>query len=82
LVVAGAPAGPGRELPGGGEDAHVGADLSDHHLGGARRDAGDRAGERDPASSARARFGLDRFREPLDLFVEEVQVREDRADHE
>src|SRR5881227_3834721 len=30
LVVAGAAAGPGREVPGAGEDAHVGADLSDH----------------------------------------------------
>jgi hypothetical protein len=32
LVVAGAASGPRGEVPGRGEDAHVGADLSDHHL--------------------------------------------------
>src|ERR1035441_1711427 len=44
LVVAGAACGPGGEVPGAGEHAHVGADLGDHRLGGALSDAGDRGG--------------------------------------
>ena len=38
----GAHAGPGGEMPRGGERAHVDADLGDQHLGGALLDAGDR----------------------------------------
>ena len=64
---------------GGGERAHVDADLGDQHLGGALLDAGDRhqqvtlAGERgDPL--------LDLGRQPVDRLVEEVDVREDLAD--
>src|SRR5256886_600480 len=81
LVVAGAAAGPAGEVAGGGEAAHVGADLSDHDLGGAGGDAGDRAREPD-AGGERAELFLDRVGEPIDLLVEEVEVGEDRADHE
>ena len=72
--------GPGGEVPGGGEHAHVDADLGDHHLGGAGGDAGDRGGQRDGRLPGRAQLGLDRLGELGDLLVEEVQVREDRAD--
>src|SRR6266508_2295327 len=78
---AGAEGGPGGEVAGGGEAAHVGADLSDHDLRGAGGDAGDRARESD-AGGERAELFLDRVREQIDLLVEEVEVGEDRADHE
>jgi len=80
LVVARAASRPGREMPGGGEDRHVGADLSDHRLSGAGGDAGDGGGQRDGRLPGRAQFGLDRLRQFGDVLIEEVQVREDRAD--
>jgi hypothetical protein len=40
------------------------------------------AGQRDAAQPGRAQLLLDRFGEPVDLRLEEVQVREDRADHQ
>jgi len=81
LVVAGAASGPGGEVPGGREDAHVDADLSDHDFRGSAGDAGHGARELD-AGRERAQLLGDRFREPVDLLVEEVQVGEDRADHQ
>jgi hypothetical protein len=51
-------------------------------LGRAGGDAGHGRGERHARQSGRAQLGLDRVPQLLDLFVEEVQVREDRADHE
>jgi len=39
--LAGAEAGPGGEMAGAGEAAHVGSDLGQQHLGGAAVDAGD-----------------------------------------
>src|SRR5512144_2537250 len=71
LVVAGAASGPGGEVARAGKDAHVGADLSDHDLGGALGDAGHRGGQRDAGLPGRAQLGLDRVREPLDLLVQE-----------
>ncbi len=79
LVVAGALAGPGGEVVLGGEPAHVGADLGDHDLSGARLDAGDRAQELN-GRRERAQLFLDRCREPLFLLIEEVEVGEDRGD--
>jgi hypothetical protein len=79
LVVAGALAGPGGEVPGCGEHAQVGADLGDQQLGCALLDARDRAQQLNRRPE-RADLLLDRVREPLDLFVEEVEVGEDRAD--
>ena len=79
LVVAGALAGPGGEVLGGREDAHVGADLGDDHLGCAPLNAGDRA-EQLNGRRERGDLLLDRVREPVDLLVEEVDVGEDRAD--
>ncbi len=70
LVGAGAAPGPGGEVSGAGEGAHVGADLSDEDLGGAGGDAGDRAGQRDAGQSGRAQLSLDRLRELPDLLVE------------
>ena len=68
-------------MSGGGEAAHVDADLSDHDLGGASGDAGNRGGERN-AELDRAELLLDRLGEPVDVLIEEVEVLEDRADHE
>ena len=62
-----------------GKTRHVGADLGDDHLGGAPLHAGDRA-EQLNRRRERADLLLDRVREPVDLLVEEVEVREDRAD--
>jgi hypothetical protein len=50
-------------------------------LGGALLDAGDRAQQLNRRPE-RADLLFDRVREPLDLLVEEVQVREDRADQQ
>jgi hypothetical protein len=68
-------------VPGSGKAAHVGADLSDHGLGGAFGDAGDRGGRGD-ARCERAELLPDRVREPVDVLIQEVQVGEDRADHQ
>jgi hypothetical protein len=80
LVVSGAAARPAGEVPGGREHGHVDADFSDHHLSGAAGDAGEGAGELD-ARGERAELLLDRFGEPGDLLLEEIEVGEDRADH-
>ena len=64
---------------GGREDAHVDADLGDDHLGGAPLNAGDRAQQLN-GRLERGDLLLDRVGEPVDLLVEEVDVREDRAD--
>ncbi|MCA1680322.1 MAG: hypothetical protein LC777_15905, partial [Actinobacteria bacterium] len=68
-------------MPGCGEDAHVGADLGDDDFGGAPLNA------RDAAQQLNGRIErgdaiLDRVREPVDLLIEEVQVREDRPDQQ
>src|SRR5215213_320269 len=47
LVVARAEAGPGEQVAGGGEAAHVGADLGDDGPGGGVADAGDGAQQAD-----------------------------------
>src|ERR1044072_8696683 len=78
-VVAGALSGPRCEVPGGGEDAHVCADLGDDDFGGAPLNARDRAQQFNGCVERGDAF-LDRVREAVDLLVEEVQVREDRAD--
>ncbi len=67
-------------MPGAGEHAHVGADLSDHRFGGALGDAGDRGGQRDGGLPGRAQLGLDRVRKLGDVLVQEVQMGQDRAD--
>ena len=54
----------------------------DHDLGAAGGDAGHGGGERHAGQPGRAELGRDGVGEPLDLVVEEVQVGEDRADHE
>jgi hypothetical protein len=81
FVVAGAEASPGGEVTGGGEDAHVGAGLGDDHFGGAPLHTGDRA-EQLNRRRERADLLLDRLGEQADLLVEEVDVGEDRADHD
>jgi DNA anti-recombination protein RmuC len=68
-------------VPGGGEDAHVGADLGDQQLGRAPLHAGHRAQQLSRLGE-RADLFLDRVCQLLDLLVEEVQVREDRADQQ
>src|SRR6266536_2233629 len=55
LVGAGADRGPGDEVAGGREDAHVEAALGDQHLGGGAADAGDRAEQVDELSLGRER---------------------------
>jgi len=81
LVVAGALAGPGSELAGGREDAHVGADLGDDRLGGACFDAGDRT-QKLNGRCERVQLLLDRLGEPVDLLVQEVEVGQDGADQD
>jgi hypothetical protein len=81
LVVAGALAGPGGQLLGGGEDAHGGADLGHDHPGGAPLNAGGRAQQLN-GRRERGNLLLDGVREPIDLLVEEVDVGEDRPDPE
>src|SRR6266536_4068519 len=55
LVGAGADRGPGDEVAGGREDAHVEAALGDQHLGGVAADAGDRAEQLDELGVGRER---------------------------
>jgi hypothetical protein len=55
LVVAGADAGPGGQVSGGRERAHVAAGFGDDRLGGAALHAGDRA---ERVSGRRERGGL------------------------
>ena len=65
----------------GGEHAHVEADLGDDVLRGAGLDPAKRA-QQVNRWLKRAQLFLDRVREPLDLLIEEVEVREDRADQQ
>ena len=76
-VVAGALAGPAGQMVGGGEAAHVGADLGDYDLGRALLHPGDRA-EQLNRGGERGELRLDLVGEQLDLLVEEVEVGEDR----
>src|SRR5215210_271329 len=63
LVATRAQARPGQQVPGGGEAAHVGADLGHDHLGTERADAGD--GDQQPDRGAK---GLEvRFHLSVDL---------------
>ena len=78
LVVAGALAAQGQ-VPRRRESGHVGADLGEDALGAASLDADDRAQQLNRRRE-RADLVLDRVREPLDLLVEEIDVREDRPD--
>src|SRR3954454_3806053 len=69
------------EVPRGREPGHVGADLSDHRFGTAALDA-DGCAQQLNRRRERADLLLDRVRESVDLRIEEVDVREDRADPE
>jgi len=80
LVVARALPGPRREALVGREDRHVGPDLGEDVLRGAFSDARDRDQQRDGAHAERDKLLLDGVRQAVDLLIEEVQVREDRAD--
>ena len=60
---------------------HVGADLGEDGLRAAALDADD-AAEQLNGLGERADLLLAGVREPVDLLVEEVNVREDRADPE
>src|SRR3954469_8339359 len=79
LVVAGAAAGPGREVPRGRELGHVGADLGEDALRAAALDAGHRA-QQFNRRRERADLFLDHAGELFDLLVEEIDVAQDRAD--
>ena len=79
LVVAGALPGPGRELFGGREDAHVDADLGDDAFGGAPLHAGDRAQQLN-GFLERGDLLRDHLGQRADLLIEEVDVRQDRSD--
>ena len=72
-------------MPSRREDGHVGADLGDQDFGGAPLNAGDRA-QKLNGRPERGDALLDRFGEPVervsDLLIEEVEVREDRADQQ
>ncbi len=61
------------------EDAHVGPDLGDDDLRAAPLNTGDRA-QQFNVRSERAGLLLDRVGEPVDLLVQEIDVREDRTD--
>lgn len=64
------------------KDGHVGADLSDHDLGSPLGDTGDSGRQLDAGGHLRVQVLGDRFGEPVDLLVKEVQVGEDRANHD
>jgi hypothetical protein len=81
LIVAGTLAGPGRQMACGGKARHVGADLGQDALRAAGLDADDAAQQLNRRGE-RAQLLLDGIREPVDLLVEGVDVREDRADPE
>ena len=66
-------------MAGGGKAAHVGAELGDDRLGGPALDAGGGA-QQLSGPSERGQLLLDGVREPVDVFVEEVDVRKDRSD--
>jgi hypothetical protein len=68
-------------VPGGRERRHVGTDLGQDAFGAALPDAGDRA-QQFNRRCERADLLLDRVREAVDLLVEEIDVRQDRADPE
>ena len=65
----------------GGEDAHVGADLSDDHLGVAAADTGDRLEQRQRRRE-RGDLLLDPVRAGTDRLVQVVEVGEDLGDEE
>jgi hypothetical protein len=67
-------------VSGGRELGHVSAGLGEDDLGGAALDARDRAQQLDLLAPERAELLLDRGREAVDRFVEEVHVREDLPD--
>jgi hypothetical protein len=71
-------------VPRGRKDAHVGADLSDHDFGGSLCDAGDAGRQLDAGGCLRVQLQMlaDGLRDSVDLLVEEVQVSEDRSDHD
>ncbi len=77
LVVAGALSGPGREFLGAREHRHVDADLGDDALGAAPLNARDAAQQLN-GFFERGDLFSDRFGEAGDLFVEDVDMGEDR----
>src|SRR3954452_512822 len=81
LVVAGALAGPRRQVSGRREASHIGPDLGEDAFGAAALDADDRAHQFNRGRE-RADLLLDGVREAVDLVVEEVDVGEDGADPE
>ncbi len=69
-------------MSGGRELGHVTARFGDEDLGGTTRDARDRAQQLDLPIAERAQLLLDRFREPVDRLVEEVDVGEYLPDNQ
>ena len=63
----------------GGEDAHVDADLGDDRFGGAPLNSGDRAQQLNGFLERGDLLG-DHLGQAGDLFIEEIDVREDRSD--
>src|SRR5579875_2942616 len=81
LVVAGTLPGPGRQVAGRREHAHIEADLGDDVFGGAPLDA--RAGTQQlNRRGERGELLLDRVGDALYLLLEEVDVREDGVDQQ
>ena len=79
FVVAGVLSGPAGEVFGGREYAHVDPDLGDNDLGGAPLNAGDRPHQLN-GFLERGDLLSDRFGQPGDLFVQQIEVVEDRLD--
>jgi len=61
------------------ESGHVASDLADDDFGRPTLNAGDRA-QQPHCGGERSDLFADRLGEPVDLLIEEVDVREDRAD--
>jgi hypothetical protein len=81
LVVAGAVAGPAGRVLGGGEDAHVRAELGDQDLGGALVHAADGVEARELLGEGR-HGAIDLGAHGLDGLVQVVEVGEELADEE
>jgi hypothetical protein len=71
--------GPGRQVTRRRKARHVGADLGQDALRASTLDT-DHGAQQLNGRRKRAQLLLDRVREPVDLLIEEVDVREDRPD--
>jgi hypothetical protein len=80
-VLAGTDPSPRREPSGTAEAPHVGTDLGEDNLGVALVDARDRVEQRE-LSFERGDEPIDLDREPLDGFVEVVELGEDLSDQQ